>query len=253
MNNLPGSVHIAPNADRLYDDLGHMLLVTATGAVQSRGVFHLALSGGSTPEPFYMRLCIDPRFRLIPWAKTQLWQVDERRVPDDDDKRNMKMIRESLTEHIGIDPDQVHPMPVMENDPAFLYEKDLRGAFGLDGDVDGPPRLDLILLGMGDDCHTASLFPRSTANDVDDRWIVVNEGEHVTPPDRVTMTFPLINAARHVGVLVVGAKKHEPLQRVSRQRAIGPDRVNLPISAIDPASHGGGNLTWYLDDAAANG
>lgn len=252
MKNLPGSLHVAPDAARLYEDLGHMLLVTATQAVQARGVFHLALSGGSTPEPFYVGLCIDPRFRVMPWSKTHLWQVDERRVPDDDDKRNMKMIRESLTDHVGIPADHVHPMPVMEQDPAEQYENELYGA-GMKEAKDDIPRFDLILLGMGDDCHTASLFPGSAANEVDDRWIVVNEGEHVTPPDRVTMTFPLINAARHVGALIVGANKHEPLQRVSRQRAIGPDRVNLPISAIDPASHGGGDLTWYLDDAAANG
>ena len=220
-------------------------LVRVAEAVQNRGAFHIALSGGSTPEPFYIRLVIDPRYRALPWDKIHVWMVDERRVPEDNEKSNWRMIRESLLDHVDAPLDHLHPMPVMHDDPASEYEASLRSVFG---DV-GMPRMDVILLGMGDDCHTASLFPQSAAIDVRDRWITVNEGEHVTPPDRVTMTYPLINAARHIGVLVVGSKKNVPLRRVSDQMQTGPDPTHVPISGIAPEADG--DMVWYLDPAAA--
>ena len=109
----------------------------------------------------------------------------------------------------------------------------------------------MILLGMGEDCHTASLFPRSAALQVYDHWLTVNTGEYVTPPERVTMTYPLINAARHIGVLVVGAAKNIALQRVSEQMRRGPDPTRLPITGVAPIAGGGADMVWYLDPAAA--
>jgi 6-phosphogluconolactonase/glucosamine-6-phosphate isomerase/deaminase len=105
---------------------------------------------------------------------------------------------------------------------------------------------------MGGDCHTASLFPESPALDVDDRWIVENDGERVVPPARLTMTYPLINAARQVVVLAVGDGKHAALKRVADQHDTGrADPQEIPISGINPNDAQGGSLTWYLDDAAA--
>jgi 6-phosphogluconolactonase/glucosamine-6-phosphate isomerase/deaminase len=104
---------------------------------------------------------------------------------------------------------------------------------------------------MGDDGHTASLFPHSPALEVTDRWVAVNAGPHVTPPDRLTMTFPLLNAARELAILVTGAKKASTIERVRRQLADhGPDPQSLPITGIDPAPHSG-ELTWFLDPPAA--
>lgn len=257
---LTGHIHVAPTADVLFDDLGHALLGVAEAAVRERGVFHLALSGGSTPEPFYIRLVTDPRFRLLPWKLTHLWIVDERRVPEGDEKSNFRMMREALIDHVPTPKRQVHPMPVLHDDAAVEYERALSSAFNMampagDQPLDpaGPlvPRMDFILLGMGDDAHTASLFPNSAGVGVLNRWVIGNDGVGVTPPPRVTLTFPVINAARSVAVLLVGAKKHATLRRVEAQLATGSgDARTMPITAIDPV---GGDLTWYMDQAAAAG
>ncbi|MEM7626496.1 MAG: 6-phosphogluconolactonase [Planctomycetota bacterium] len=251
--NLPGTVHVAPDTETLFEALGEALMSAALSAVEKRGVFHVALSGGGTPEPFYVRLVTDPKFRVLPWKQTHVWIVDERCVPEDHEKSNIKMIREAMTDHAGIPARQVHPMPVLANDPAGEYEATLAEAFGITdppGDANHPV-MDFVLLGMGGDCHTASLFPESPALHAT-RWIDTNDGEKVVPPPRVTMTYPLINAARHVAVLAVGGGKTAALQRVADQIATGsPDVDNIPISGIDPAASGGGDLVWYLDEAAA--
>lgn len=250
MKNLPGSVHISPDTEALFDALGESFMSAAMSAVESRGVFHCALSGGGTPEPFYVRLVTDPKFRMIPWAKTHFWIVDERCVPEDHDKSNIKMIREAMTEHVPTPVEQVHPMPVLSDDPAGDYEAELAEAFGIDEPPSSynHPRMDFILLGMGGDCHTASLFPESPALYAS-RWIDTNDGEKVVPPPRVTMTYPMLTAARELVVLAVGGGKTAALQRVADQCATGePDIVQIPISGIAEASS---RLTWYLDDAAA--
>lgn len=246
IENLPGKTRVAKDLDDLFAALGADLIAAAHESVQERDVFHLALSGGSTPEPFYELLVTDPRWRNMPWDKTHIWIVDERRVPEDHEKSNIRMIRESLTEHAGMRKRQVHPMPVMMDDPATEYETVFKEVFGIDLET---PRLDFVILGMGDDGHTASLFPHTDALNVDDRWIVVNEGENVTPPDRVTMTYPLINAARNIAVLVAGEKKASMIATIAdRLRLAGPDIENLPITGIKPIN---GSYTWYLDQAAA--
>ncbi len=248
---LPGSVHTAPDTEALFEKLGESLLANALDSVEKRGVFHLALSGGGTPEPFYMRLVTDPMFRLLPWQKTHVWIVDERRVPEDHDKANIKMIRESLMDHVPMPVQQLHAMPVLSATAADDYEAQLAEAFGIDGkpSAENAPSLDFILLGMGGDCHTASLFPESPALEVRDRWIVGNDGEKVVPPPRLTMTYPLLNAGRELAVLAVGGGKREALRRVADQHATGePDPRNIPITGLRPTR---GHLTWYLDDAAA--
>lgn len=255
--NLSGRTHVAP-AQVLFDDLAISLASAAAEAVKERGAFHVALSGGSTPEPFYMHLCIDPRYRGIPWEKTHFWIVDERRVPETDEKSNIKMIRESLTDHLPIKKRQVHPMPVLLDDPAAAYIEEMQRTFeSLAASQPGAtletgvtiPQLDWVLLGMGDDAHTASLFPQSPALKEKTRWIANNDGPKVTPPARVTMTYPLLNAARELVVLCIGAKKFPTLKRVSEQlRKHGPDIEHFPITGIKPTH---GRLTWYLDAAAA--
>jgi 6-phosphogluconolactonase len=244
---LPGEVYVAPDVGELYDALAMVFTSLTLEADQERGEVHIALSGGTTPWPFYRNLLIDTRFRSIPWERTHIWMVDERRVPEDDDLNNFKSLRASLLEDIPTPPSQIHPMMAMRDDPAGLYEAEMRMVFGTDVDV---PRMDFVLLGMGGDCHTASLFPNSDAIHVNDRWVVVNDGTHVTPPPRVTMTYPLLNAARHLVVLCVGEKKAGALQRVAQQVKTGPDPINVPITGIQPTD---GSLTWYLDREAAGG
>ena len=194
---LPGGVNVGADAEDAQERLGRTLLGSAKQAVGKRGVFHLALSGGGTPMPFYRRLMIDPLFIEMPWSRTHLWIVDERRAPFDSDTNNFKHIHELIVEHADIPGSNVHPMPVDQEDAADLYAATLRehlASGGAPGDSDRG-RLDFVLLGMGPDGHTASLFPHSAALNVEDQWVVDNDGPSVVPPARVTMTYPLLNNA----------------------------------------------------------
>jgi len=240
---LPGKVHICPTADELYDAVGRAMMTAATRAVADNGVFHLALSGGQSPQPLYVRLMIDPIFRDIPWAQTHIWIVDERRVPPDDERSNFRMIRETLADHVPTRGRQVHRMPVEAEDAASRYESELRRELAPRG------RLDFVLLGMGADAHTASLFPASHALDETQRWVVVNDGPAVVPPARLTMTYVLLNSSCQIAILVTGPEKASTIQRVcERIRESGPNPQELPVTGIRPE---GGGLTWFLDDEAA--
>ncbi|MDX1681556.1 MAG: 6-phosphogluconolactonase [Phycisphaeraceae bacterium] len=228
------------------DQVMSLIVQAAVSAVGRKGEFHLALSGGSTPQPLYTRLAIDPDARNMPWLKTHLWIVDERQVPETDDQSNVKMIRETLADHTPMRSRQIHAVPVEQEDPGAAYESQLREVFG---QPEAPPRIDFMLLGMGDDGHTASLFPGSGAIGETERMVVVNEGPAVTPPPRVTMTYPLINAARIVGVLITGDKKRQMLWEVEktwREKGADPDR--LPITGVSPQR---GRLEWFIDHDAA--
>lgn len=252
---LPGIVHVTAAADELYDHLAVYLIQAANDAVKDREVFHLALSGGSTPEPFYMGLATDPRFRNMPWQKSHVWMVDERHVPQDDPQSNYRMICKALLDHVPMRGRQKHPVPVQAENPAIAYEGQLREVFGPRIHKPGSnsiARLDFVLLGMGHDAHTASLFPRSDAIGITNQWISLNDGEHVTPPPRITMTYPLLNAARNIAVLVTGKSKAKTLRRVETQLEHGSDPHNLPITGINPSStEFNGALSWHLDADAA--
>lgn len=242
---LPGFVHVGKTTEDLHDDLSFALLGAAAQAVDERGVFHLALCGGRTPEPFYIGLCIDVRFRAIPWKQTHIWLVDERCVPLDDAASNFRLIRECLVDHVPTPRRQVHPMPVLESDGDLRYEEELRRSIG---GTEFPPRLDFVLLGMGEDGHVASLFPDSPAVAETRRLVVFNESPAAQPSRRMTMTFPLLNAARQIAILVTGASKAASLRRVQEQWANGADPRKLPVTGLDPLD---GQLGWYLDPAAA--
>ena len=246
---LAGTVRVVSEADHLYDTLALALWRTASDAVDDRGSFHLALSGGSTPEPFYMRLVTDPRYRRIPWENTHIWVVDERRVPDDDDRSNFRMIRQRLADHVPTPKRFLHPIDALDENAADVYEREIRRVFQATASGGEPVCLDFVLLGMGDDAHTASLFSGSPAQGETKRWISFNDGPAVRPPPRITMTYPLLNAAREVAILVTGARKRAAIRRVEKQlNEVGPDPLKFPITAINPRR---GHLTWYLDGAAA--
>lgn len=239
---LPGEVIAAADADRVIDLIASDLVAHAINCTRTFGDFHLALSGGSTPLPLYERLMYDPNFRTLPWRRTHLWMVDERRVPFDDQRSNFRAIREIIVDHSDIPPEQVHPMFVMSDTPDVDYERTLRET--LVWREKGQDRLDFVLLGMGPDGHTASLFPHHAVLKEESRLVRIVEGPHTTPPDRVTMTYPLLNASRVIAVLVLGAEKAERLHAV----ATGHENFETyPIKGIHPV---GGQLRWYVDGAA---
>lgn len=239
---LPGTCMLRRDVDEVTYAIAADLLIHANNCVRAFGDFHLALSGGSTPMPLYARLMTDPAFRMFPWNRTHIWIVDDRCVEPHDDRSNYKHIHEYFADHSGIPASNLHPMPVMEHDGDVRYERELQQT--LAWREKGHDRLDFVLLGMGDDGHTASLFPHSPALDSADRLITFNRGPAVTPPDRMTMTYRLINASRFIAVMVTGAKKAQTIAQVAGHGASPRD---LPILGIKPL---GGTLRWYLDHDA---
>ena len=225
-------------AQRLADDLIRFLHERLTQA----STVHLALSGGTSPQGLYQLLATDARYLPGDWAQTHLWMVDERCVPAGDPRLNFAMIRSTLIDKVPIPPTQVHPMPVDLAGADRRYQDDLRRAL-----ADG--RLDAAVLGMGPDGHTASLFPYSPALDEREAWVRFNDGERVLAPrPRMTLTYPVLCAARFLAVLVTGASKHAALLDAAR----APDDLHaLPITGIRPAHDS--SLVWYLDRAAAEG
>jgi 6-phosphogluconolactonase len=215
-------------------------------AVAARGRARIAISGGTTPKATFKLLAdpAQPFVNHVPWEHLELFFVDERTVPPEHADSNYRMTREALLDHVAIRPENVHRMQG-ELEPevaAAQYEFDLRRTFRLEGAE--TPRFDVVTLGMGDDGHTASLFPHTHAIHEMGRLAVANQ---VPQKDtwRVTLTWPVINHAREVFFLIEGAAKAARLKEVF----MGPKDVErLPSQLIWPAS---GILTLILDKAAA--
>jgi 6-phosphogluconolactonase len=218
----------------------------AEEAVAARGRVRIAVSGGSTPKATFALLAdsAHPFFSRFPWQQLELFFVDERTVPPTDADSNYRMTKEALLDKISLRPEQIHRIQG-ELEPevaAAEYEYDIRRTFRLEGAE--APRFDIITLGMGDDGHTASLFPHTEAIHEMGRIVAAN---HVPQKDtwRITLTWPVINHAREVFFLIGGADKATPLHEVF----LGPKDVErLPSQLIWPAS---GILTLILDKAAA--
>ncbi len=242
---LPGTVIVKASPAEVIDTVAHDIAASSLESVRRLGDFHMALSGGSTPFPLYRHLMIDPDCRAIPWTRTHMWIVDERRVPFDHEKSNWRQIDDILVQHSGIPAEQAHPMLAMQDDADTAYEKQLKET--LAWRERGEDRLDFVLLGMGDDGHTASLFPGSPAQEDGGRWVLINSGPKVTPPDRVTMTYSLLNQARVLAVMVIGEKKKAMVSKIVAASKAGVSPAELPILGIKPAR---GVLRWYLDAAA---
>jgi 6-phosphogluconolactonase len=238
--------YVEPDAAALACRAAKYLVEMIPEAVDARGQARIAISGGSTPKAAF-QLLADPhqRFRgAMPWDRLDLYWVDERCVPPDDADSNYRMTREALLNHVPLPGNQIHRIEG-ELEPelaAARYESELRNNFRLEGAES--PRFDLVALGMGDDGHTASLFPYTTAIHEMSRLVIAN---HVPQKDswRITLTWPVINHASSVFFLISGADKAERVREVF----MGPrDPERLPSQLIWPSS---GILTLFLDKAAA--
>jgi 6-phosphogluconolactonase len=207
--------------------------------------FSVALSGGSTPRPLYELLARQPRAGEIPWERVHLFQVDERCVPPDDPQSNYRMIRAAWLQHVPIPDKNFHRMAAEQADrdgAARAYAAELSQV--LRPEQGEFPRLDLVFLGMGPDGHTASLFPGSAALTEQALWVRPNYVEKLAT-HRLTLTYPVLNAARRLVFLVSGAEKAETLRRVLRPAVGAPA---LPAQGIRPSK---GLVSWYVDKAAA--
>ena len=211
----------------------------AEAAISERGRFAVALAGGSTPKDTYEALAQDYADRLD-WSRVHVFFGDERTVPPHHEDSNYRMARETLLAHIRVG--SVHRMrcELAPAEAAKSYEEQLREFFG----AQSVPAFDLILLGLGEDGHTASLFPETAALEVDDRWVVSNPVLKLETA-RLTLTIPVINAARAVIFLVAGEDKAEALKEVLEG---GADPRSYPAKLIRPE----GELAWMVDRAAAS-
>ncbi len=234
-----------------FSDRGEMLRVEAerivaqaSAAIARRGRFLLCLSGGATPKPLYELLATAPFAKRIEWRRVHVFWGDERCVPPDEPASNYRMAREALLDHVPLPPTNVHRIRGEDEplDAAAAYEEVLGGFFGTEK-TSVTTSFDLVLLGMGADGHTASLFPGSAAAHETGRWVVATAGPQ--PGSwRVSLTPVLLNAAADVTFLVSGVDKAERLKDVLEDRP----RDSLPAQLIQP-THGA--LHWMIDEAAA--
>ncbi|CAM3792558.1 6-phosphogluconolactonase [Bordetella sputigena] len=229
---------IFENTDSLVEHLADWLTarIAATG-----GRFALALSGGSTPKPLYELLAEPARGRRIDWSRVHLFWGDERFVPYDDPQSNYRMARLAMIDHVPIPPENVHPVPAdgTPESAAARYADTLRDYYGSAQLEAGRPLFDVNLLGIGDDGHTASLFPGTPHIEETRDWTIAVVGVKAEP--RISLTLPALDSAAAVVFLAAGDKKRTA---VSRARAHDP---GVPSGRVRPQ----GELLWYLDRDAA--
>ena len=233
---------ILPDVNAVAAASADALIATGRNAIRRRGRFLLALSGGSTPLAVCPYLVVPPRVAMLDWTKVEFFFGDERAVPPDHAASNYDIARRALLDYLPhVSMDQVHRMHAESDDldrAAADYEAEMRDVFGVH-DPAGRPRFDLIWLGMGADGHTASLFPGSEGLTERTRWVVANWAPG-RAAWRLTLTFPVLNAARRVMFVATGAEKADALQ------AIRAGRSNLPAARVRAR-----RTTWLVDRAAA--
>jgi 6-phosphogluconolactonase len=203
------------------------------------GTFNVALSGGSTPKKLFDVLSLERGRAAVPWERVELWWGDERSVPPEHPDSNYGMTKQHLIDPLGLDPAKIHRLegerPAIQ--AAADYERAMVGALG------APPIFDLVWLGMGPDGHTASLFPNSPGVHDKTSYVIANAVDSPLtkgPTTRLTITFPVIDAARHVRFLVGGADKADTLAQVQK----GPNE-RYPSSLV-----AGVDTVWLIDEAA---
>ena len=233
---------VVSDAEYLAEEAVRRVVARGSAAVEERGRFVVALAGGSTPKATYRRLAEETRVGRrhdadrIDWSRTEVFWGDERCVPPTDPDSNYRMARETLLDHVDIPAERVHRVrgEIPPAEGAAAYRRELASVLGEQG------RFDLILLGLGSDGHTASLFPGTPVVEERDKSAVAVFVQKLASW-RITLTLPVINRARHVFFLVSGARKAEALARVQAGE-------RLPAAFVRP---GDGTLTWLVDQKAA--
>jgi 6-phosphogluconolactonase len=233
-----GEVKIFETVDDLNKAVCNFIVDIANEAVEKRNSFVMALSGGSTPNKMYSLLAQPPYLNQMPWQSTFVFWGDERCVPLDDEQNNAHTAQTEFLSRVPIPSENIYPIPVNQSpgEAALSYEHSLQLVFGKQ-----KPVFDLILLGLGDDGHTASLFPGTDVLHKTDR-LVKEVYVPTVKMHRVTFTLPLINMATNVLFMVTGNKKAEILKHV-----ITDNTNTYPAQMVAPAS---GNLNWYVDKEA---
>ena len=234
-------LRIVADEHQLWTALADLFVVAAHEAIARRGAFAVALSGGTTPKGAFTLLAQEPRRSQVEWERLSVFFSDERCVPPEDPQSNYGMANRTLLSQVAIPTEHVHRMrgELAPQQAADEYASVLRDALGDD------PVLDLAMLGMGPDGHTASLFP-GTSPVGEQRLLVAAPFVPKFGAYRLTMTPRIINRARRVVIAAAGAEKAEALQR-ALEGAVDPNLT--PVQIVQPA---GGALTWLVDRAAAS-
>jgi 6-phosphogluconolactonase len=243
VSRLPEWMTIVQDIQALNQAAANEFVRCASNAVREQGRFAVALSGGNTPRAIYSLLA-EKYANSLPWEQIFVFFGDERHVPPNDPDSNFRMANESLLSRVPIPAKNVHRIQAELNasTAADQYEATLREFFAPpNGQL---PRFDLVMLGMGEDGHTASLFPGTTALEENSRLVVANHVEKLQT-DRITLTFPLLNAAAEVMVAVAGENK----ARVVSDIVSSPQKTLYPIQRVDPR---GGRLLWLVEQKAAS-
>lgn len=238
MATLNQSVEVLADKSALIERARQIVVSRIQTAIETNDRFTIALSGGSTPKPLYEALATES----LPWSRIHIFWGDERYVPANHQDSNQLMTRQAWLDKIEIPEGNIHAVNTTTGDPqqdAAQYEAELKKFFATDAEF---PTFDLILLGMGDDGHTASLFPQTEALTVGDRWITVGNKDG---QPRLTFTVPLINQADCVLFMVSGANKRSALEHVFAPQG---SSSQYPSRLIQPQ----GELLWLLDRAAGD-
>ncbi|HLJ11802.1 MAG TPA: 6-phosphogluconolactonase [Planctomycetaceae bacterium] len=239
---------VCRDSETLAAKAAELIVKSGQEAAQRHGRFTWVLSGGSTPEKTYAHLVQPERIDALEWSKVYVFFGDERIVSADDPRSNFGMARRALLSRVPIPTAHVFPITTSAPsaaDAAEQYAADL-AAFFARPSHNMPPQFDLILLGLGDDGHTASLFPDKPALRVDDKWTTWSTPGRLPPAvDRITLTYPVLNAAHEVLFLVAGENKAQALKD-SFERRLPQDQC--PAAGVQPVE---GTLTWLADESAA--
>ena len=235
---------ICRDVDELNRDAAAQFIASANAAIARAGRFTVALSGGSTPKALYSLLASPAYIDRIDWSRTHLFWGDERCVPPDHPESNFRMVTEALLAKISLPAENTHRM-IGEIEPgraATAYEAELQRFFGLTERV--LPRFDLIFLGLGEDGHTASLFPGSAALD-EGKHLVATTYVEKLKTHRLTLTLPVINDAARVSFLVAGENKAAIVKNLLDPES---DSFDYPAGRVRPSN---GQLTWFITRDAA--
>ncbi len=233
-------VNVFPDKAALVTAATEQVIELIRAAIAARGRCSIALSGGSTPKPLYQALAQTE----LPWQQLYIYWGDERYVPITHSDSNAKMTQEAWLSQVPIPAENIFIVPTDTDSPqtsAERYQQALMASFDVPSSQ--LPQFDIILLGMGDDGHTASLFPHTAALKETERWVTVGQKDD---QPRITFTAPLINQARHIIFLVAGANKQSALSQVFAPVA---DSATYPARLIAPV----GTLQWMLDADASQG
>lgn len=240
-----GQIIVVPDLDALSLRAAELILQAGQDAIEQRGRYMLALSGGRTPRPIFRRLALPPLRDNLDWSRVHVFWTDERCVPPDHPDSNYRLAWDELLSHVPVE--HVYRMRGEAEEPAEAvreYERKLRQAFGVRDSE--PPHFDLILLGLGEDGHVASLFPGSPALSEQERLVVV---PYVSQLDsyRLSLTFPVLNNARCCLFVVSGEHKRWALGQVWQREDQGG---MLPVKAVCLKE---GKLVWLVDEVAGGG